>query len=243
MKKKLVLLGLIAFMLSSCVKTEDDLATISINHRYVESGSIYATRANIVQNIGEALKAIMPESVYLTIGNETSVHSCMSGRTVTLPYGHYYVSGESRQTKTYISQSAWASTEPLILVDDILDVKCGVTSYSVKSTINSFVLTWNNTVVESITISGTTQALPYIKYEDTSVCCITGDIDELVITLHPWISQSWDARSFTLTTSFDGPGIYCEKGKWYALSPTYIPSESGVIGLQCEDWAEGGNYY
>ena len=59
MKKKLVLLGLIAFMLSSCVKTEDDLATISINHRYVESGSIYATRANIVQNIGEALKAII----------------------------------------------------------------------------------------------------------------------------------------------------------------------------------------
>ena len=104
MKKKLVLLGLIACILSSCVKTEDDLVTISINHRYVESGSIYATRAKIVPNIGEALKSIMPESVYLTIGNETSVHSCMSGQKVTLPYGHYSVTGESRQTKTYISQ-------------------------------------------------------------------------------------------------------------------------------------------
>lgn len=230
-------------LMTSCAPADDGLTTISISHRYVDSGSMYATRAEIAPHISEALEAIMPQSVPLTIGNERSVHTCMSGRKVTLPYGHYSVSGESRQTRTYISESAWASAEPLITVDDDIDVVSGMDEYTVNATIGSFVIAWNNTVVESISVSGSAEALPCVKYEDTSVCCITGDLEELSITLHPWISQSWEARSFTLTTLEGGCGIRCEKGHWYALSPIAVPTEIGSINIHFEEWVEGGNYY
>lgn len=247
--KKLVLLGLIAFMLSSCVKpTEDGMTTIRIGHRYVESGSICATRSEISSNIDDALSAIMPTSVPLTLARDVfTTFYCVSGEEITLPYNcEYAVKGTSAQTKMYIGE-AWASKEPLVIVDDTINVVYGEKYYTVNAEIASFALVWNNKVVDYVTFLnelGEEQVLPSYSYGDTSICCITGSLCDipLTIVLNTFDGQPWSSRIFELTTSADGNGIYCESGKWYALSPYVITEESGTISLECS-WLSGGNYY
>lgn len=250
MKKKLVLLGLIAFMLFSCAKpTEDGMTTIRIGHRYVESGSFCATRSEIAPNIDDALSAIMPTSVPLTLARDVfTTFYCASGEEITLPYNcEYAVKGASAQIKTEIRDGAWASKEPLVVIDDTIHVTYGKKEYIVNASIASFALVWNNKLVEYVTFLnelGEEQVLPSYSYGDTSICCITGSLGDtpLTIVLHTWEGQPWKPRLFELTTSPDGTGIRCESGKWYALSPYVITEESGTISLDCS-WSSGGNYY
>ena len=246
MKKLLrtLIYSFVAIFLFSCNKpAEDNLATITINPYYMESGSMY-TRS-IVPDIEEALSAIMPTEIPLTITRDDFKLSCLSGEEISLPYDYTYkVFGRSEQLLTNLCAARmYISGEPLITVDDFINVKYDVKEYCANATISSFVLAWNNTVVKSATLNGlTTGKIPLVQIGNTSLCCVTGE-GTFDITLNPWENQPWEARTFTITSYPNGNGIYCEPGKWYALSPFYKPDTECSIGFQYESWTEGGNYY
>lgn len=247
MKKEITLFfcGLFVTMLMSCIKpTDDALTTITISSRYVESGSMY-TRSIIAPEIEDALEKIMPQIIPLTVIRDTfTVFNCQTGEDITLPFNcSYSVTGKSNQhNKSIIKDRLYASTDPLVIVKDTIDVTYGTKNYFVNSYIASFVIVWNNSAVKSVTIEDTEIELPSVNVGNTSVCCITGE-GTFNITLNPWDNLPLKARTFTITTLVDGLGIYCETGKWYALSPIYATDTGCSIDVQYEEWIEGGNYF
>lgn len=239
MKRKiLALLALGAFLAPvACTKQADNLVPVRIE---LSSGN-FPTKG-----IGEEIAATLPAQMQLTLTNTASGESydIATGCQFRIPEGSYSVVGRTTPAVRQLiyGTTHYTSAEPLVVVEDHLDISAERTAYSVAARYACFVLVADRTEIatwrvkcgsEWATLERTTAGNLWWTF-------FIGDYDgdHPLRTLATLADGTGLDYTFYTDAAREG-GLLAEWGKWYLLRQASGASQSGALALTLPAWTAG----
>ena len=246
---KKILLALLAlggiFALPACTKqatdTAPEWATITITLRPDYDTGRFPTKA-----LGEDIAATLPTQMALTLANKVSgeTYDVTTGTPIYMPTGVYSVVGRTAPAaRQYIyADTHYTSAEPLVVVEDELEITSATANYSVTAGYRCFVIAVNPANVSTWTLQ-TGEAWPAVEKttgSDTWWTFVVGDFDNT----HPFRTMVTFTDGEVLDYKFhtrdaSAGGILADFGKWYLLRQAGGTPQSGAIGLRLPEWTAG----
>lgn len=236
----LALLALGAVVASACTKSLDDnFVTITLQLG-TESG--YFPTKGIVEEI----EATLPAQMQITLTNRVSgeAYTAATGLPVRVPVGSYTAVGRTTPTirQTIYGDTHYATAEPLVVVDEVLEVVADKTAYSVTGQYRCFALVANRSEVSGwkVKAEGEWGILERTTATDVMWTYIVGDYD----ADHPLrtmaILGDGSALDYTFyTEDLQEGGLLAEFGKWYLLRPAGGAMQTGSLSLRLPEWTAG----
>lgn len=241
----LALIALAAAVAPSCTKQDTEPApewvTITLSLR-----PDYDTGRFPTKGIGEEISAALPTQMTLTLSNKVSgeTFEVTTGTPIYMPTGTYSVVGRTAPTaRQYIyGTTHYTSGEPLVVVEDELEITSATTNYSVTAGYRCFVVAVNSGEVRNWTLQ-TGESWPAVtKTEGTGVwwTFVIGDYDYD----HPFRTMVTFTDGEVLDYKFhtrdaSAGGIIADFGKWYLLRQAGGTPQTGAIGLHLPEWTAG----
>lgn len=206
----------------------------------------YDTGSIPTKGIGEEISSTLPTQMALTLANKASgeTYEVTTGTPIYMPTGTYSVVGRTAPTaRQYIyGTTHYTSGEPLVVVEDELEINAATTNYSVTAGYRCFVVAVNSGEVSSWTLQ-TGESWPAVtKTEGAGVwwTFVIGDYDYD----HPFRTMVTFADGEVLDYKFhtrdaSAGGIVADFGKWYLLRQAGGTPQTGAIGLRLPEWTAG----
>lgn len=238
MRKFLLLLSV--FALLACTKTyKQEYVTITIGLSVGDSGKLPS------KGLAEDISATLPNQISLTITNKANGDSyeVTTGQTIRVPAGTYTAVGKTSPApyQFIYDPTHYTSREPLIVVEDELELTSGGTHY-VTGQYRCFVVATNTNEVSLWTLrSGTSQPNVAANSGDgVNWIFVIGDFygDYFFRTNVTFTDGSVQEYQFQ-TRDLASGSILAEYGKWYLLRQTGGSPQMGTIGLHLAEWVSG----
>lgn len=248
-KLPLALLALGAFVapvVSSCNKDDAlsssrEYVTITLGLRTAADSGTFPTKG-----ISEEIAATLPATMLLTLTDTGSGESYQvnSGGQIRVKEGTYLVTGRTTPAvrQEVYGTTHYTSAEPLIVVEDRIEVSVTKTAYSVTAAYRCFVVALNPNDFADwyLQSNGEFIGMAHSTAPDLWWTYVIGDYD----AAHPLRIQPKLPNGSSLDYTFytdelrDG-ALLAEFGKWYMLRENTGQMASGSLALTLPVWTAG----
>lgn len=223
---------IVAVSSSSCTKDETiveqptpQTMTITLGWR---QGAI--TRAVSGEDVTDLISQHLPTTIKLKLVDSKGVpYETMLGTPITLPLGEYRVTGEYRPEKTqYLHGTAsYLTKEPIVIVDQTINVAFPVTQYSVNAIYDSFAIAVDAEQTGSVTwtCAADSGTMEFIETDDLRLIFCHGEFGNfpLKVTINPAEGAGYEAKQYILTddeeSAIANKFVYVQPGFWYLFTP------------------------
>lgn len=241
----LALLALAASVAPSCTKQDTEPApewvTITLSLR-----PDYDTGRFPTKGIGEEISAALPSQMTLTLANKVSgeTFEVTTGMPFRIPTGTYSAVGRTSPTPLQFiyDPTHYTSYDPLVVVEDELEITSASGSYSVAAGYRCFVVAVNTGEVSNWSLRTGTTTASLVRKEGDGVgwIFVIGDYDydhpmRTAVTFADGEQQEYQFH----TRDPQPGGIVAEYGKWYLLRQAGGTPQMGSIGLRLPEWTAG----
>ena len=250
MKKTLLaLLALGASLAPFCSCNRQDAApelpafatiTIGIAPTY-DTGTFPTTKG-----IADEIAATLPSQMTLSLTNKASGESyeVLTGTQVRVPVGAYSVTGRTTPAvrQAIYGDTHYTSAEPLVVVEDDLEVETGRTTYTVTAAYRCFVLAAEQAGAGgwAVKADGEWTAMEHMTTPELWWTFVIGDFD----ADHPLRTMLTLSDGSGLDYAFytrdpQAGGILARYGCWYLLRSGSTTPQSGSLSLALPEWTAG----
>ena len=243
--RKLTIFTMALAVLFSCSKeitrqADSELVTLVFNYGLSE-GTPFLTKSDE----STFLLSLTPTAAIDITLNDGKGHTytARTGKSVTIPQGHYSVTYKSPKPSVvqHYNADAYFTQEPLLMINEGIDITAQTTSIGLTAKYLSSAILFDLSEVQNIRVQAQTGSnfdLPYATGGGLGAVFFTGTIEgkTCVITVIP--KDGYQGTAVQINTDGYGGANILEAGKYYFLR-LMQPDATTSFSFTAIEWQEG----